>query len=272
MPETNLPKIIDLFVYSDLFNTTKTAEEWCCNNVPFFNENNDGSPYAITKPVSEALIELGKKLDIKKEDIAAIFTEIGANVDEENGAKMRAVVGRWVNNAGYDEVVAFLLGYLKLSVVSSYNTEQTAKALGLLEEDGSENLVVPFTICVAWCLLIETGMAADKGLKDNTVYMPTTLPVVVAIDKMSRIECKSKVVTAGYTNLCTIFRTFMDIFINNHNRYQGKRPHESEITYMVVVKNALKRIGVDPSEFVYRALDNKDNQDWGLFAFLTDNV
>lgn len=274
MDTKTLPAIIDLFVYSDLFNlnSEKAMIEWLTSNVPFFNENYDGSKQALFKPVADALIELAKPMDIQKVDITAIFTEVGANVDEENGAKMRALVGRWVNNSHYEDVIGFLLGYLKLAIYSKTNANYVAKELGLLEEDASENLIIPFAICVIWCLLIETNIAVEKGMRENANYMPETLKQVIAIDKLSRITEKHWEASDDAVPIRTIFRTFMDILINNHNRYAGKVPHQSEITYMIVAKNGYKRVGGDPTDFVYRTLDVANFEDWGLFTFLTDNI
>ena len=267
-PVIPIPEALEIYVHSDIYSGDNERRgsvtmDWCNNHVPHFAEDkvkyND-----IYKPVVYALIEIGKKLQIVKEDIKAIWTEIGAIVDEETGTKMRAIMGRWVNNCHYKAVVDFLLGYMKLSVDSPNNAKIVSKELGLLEEDGSENLVVPCAICLTWCLLIETGVAADKGIHDNKLYMPETLETVISIDKLSRSHAYDK------KNIELIFRTMFDILINNNARYGGKRPHESEITYMIVVKNALKRIGVDPTDYVYRALDH--GQDWSLFAFITENI
>ena len=265
-----IPAALEIYVHSDIYNHDNSsnrgsiAEDWCKNHVPYFAEDKEAFP-DVYKPIETALIEVGKKLGITRKDVQAIWTEIGANVTEEIGAKMRSLMGRWVNNCTYKALVDFLLGYLKLSVDMSLRTHNVSKELDLLEEDGTENLVVPCAICLSWCLLIETGVAAEKGIHDNKLYMPETLETVISIDKLSR--------TKGYNekNMKKIFRTMFDILINNNQRYDGKRPHESEITYLIVVKNALKRIGVDPCEYVYRALDN-DRQDWSLFAFITENV
>lgn len=269
-----LPKIIDLFVYSDLFNleTRGSMFAWLTDNVPFFNENYDGSKQALFKPVADALIELAKPMDIQKADITAIFTEIGANVDEENGAKMRALIGRWVNNSAYTDVIGFLLGYLKLAVCSKVNAEYVARELGLMEDDATENLTIPCAICLIWCLLLETNIAVEKGARENSNFMPETLAQVIAIDKLSRIDKKHWEASGDAAPIWTIFKTFMDVLINNHNRYAGKIPHQSEITYMIVVKNGYKRVGGDPTVFVYRALDVANFEDWGLFTFLTDNI
>ena len=268
MAEKDLPKALNIFIYSDLYDSDINAREWCCENVPHFTDPGGpkDQPFGIYDPIINDLTEVGKKLDITKADIQAIFTEIGANVNEETAHKTRALFGRWVQNDSYDHVLGFLLGYLRLAVQHSAGIRIVSQNLNLLEEDGQENLVVPCAIALAWCLLIETGVAADKGLRDNTTYMPGTLDVVISLDKLSRITKQHNT-----KNLENIFRTLMDVFVNNYIRYGGKRPHESEITYTVVTKNACKRVGIDPCDFVYRALDN-DREDWALFAFLTENV
>ena len=263
MDSVKINKALDLFVFSDLYDNGFNAKAWCIDNIPNFSEYKD-EPKAIFKPIVNALIETGKKLQIVRADITALFTEIGAMVDEETGHKSRALIGRWVNNASYEEVVAFLLGYLKLAVVYGEGVDKVSKELELSNDDGREELVVPCAISLMWCLLIETGVAAEKGLKENTLYMPSTLKIVIAIDKLSRIK------TYDHQVMRLIFGTFIDVLLNNHARYNGKRPHESEITYMVVVKNAFKRLGLDLSNYVYRTLDGRD--DWALFAFLTDNI
>lgn len=256
---------VSIFVYSDLYENTEAAIEWCCNNIPHFTEYTLPSS-AIYTPIVDGLVEIGKKLQIVKEDITAIFTEIGANVNEETAHKIRAIMGRWVNNASYDDLIGFLLGYLKLASTedAAFNADDVAKKLELMTDGETENLIVPCAICLIWCMLIETGVAAEKGTKDNTVYMPATLKTVIAIDKISRSRRHDK------TNTSTIFGVFMDVILNNIARYEGKRPHESEITYAIVIKNALKRIGIDPANYAYRALDGKE--DWSMFAFLTDNI
>ena len=275
--QLKIPKSLDIFIFSDIYNTVNNAKEWCCNNIPHFTEYQDEA-FSIYKPIINDLIDLGKRLQISKSDISAIWTEIGAIVDEETGAKMRALMGRWVNNASYHELIAFILGYLKLgtSIDSNNGIKKVSKDLGLLgdnleeNEDKIEQIFIPCAICLTWCLLIETGIAADKGLRENKMYMPETLKIVVAIDKISRYKIESNA-SENIINRQLMFKTMFDILINNNARYEGKRPHESEITYMITIKNALERIGVDPAEFVYRALDN-NREDWGLFAFLTGNM
>ena len=256
---------VNIFVYSDLYENIEAAVEWCCNNIPHFTEYTSQTS-AIHKPIVVELVEIGKKLQIVKEDITAIFTEIGATVDEETAHKIRAIMGRWVGNASYDDLVGFLLGYLKLASTENmaFYADDVTKKLGLMSDEETENLIVPCSICLMWCMLIETGVAAEKGMKDNTTYMPSTLKTVIAIDKISRSKYHDK------TNTSTIFGVFMDVVLNNIARYEGKRPHESEITYAIVIKNALKRIGTDPANYVYRALDGKE--DWSMFAFLTENI
>lgn len=277
--QITIPKALDIFVYSDMYNNINNAKEWCCSNIPHFTEYMDDA-FSIYIPIVNDLIELGKKLQISKADIHAIFTEIGANVDEETGNKMRALMGRWVNNASYNELIAFLLGYLKLGINCIIDhkkgIDRVSKELGLLSDsleegvDGEEQLLIPCAICLTWCLLIETGIAAEKGLRENKIYMPETLKIIIAIDKISRcpVNHYSK---KNEKNMHDMFRAMFDILINNNSRYAGKRPHESEITYIIVIKNALKRIGIDPTDYVYRALDN-GREDWSLFAFLSDNI
>lgn len=274
-PEYKIPDVLEIYTHSDIYNGSKEdrgakSVDWCNNHIPHFAEDKEKYPDAY-KPVQEALIEVGKNLKIGKNDIKAIFTEIGATVNEEVGAKIRAIIGRWVNNSSYRAVTVFLLAYMKLSVDKPEYVLTVSKELGLLEEDGTENLTIPCAICLTWCLLIETGVAAEKGIHDNKIYMPETLETVISLDKLGRDkEVFMSKNFDGFKNLDTIFRTMFDILINNNARYGGKRPHESEITYLIVVKNALKRIGDDPCDYVYRALDH--GQDWSLFAFLTDNI
>ena len=216
--------------------------------------------------VFNSIIEIGKLMDIKHEDITAIFTEIGVNVNEEIGYKIRAILGRWVKNAEYENVLCFLIGYMKVSAL-----ENDTKRIddGLCIADTESNISIACAIAFAWCMLIETGVATEKGLKDNKSYMPETLKPMIAIDGLSRLEIVKR--TENHRRY-TIFKALVEIFINNINRYciANTQPHESDHAYLSITKECFKRVGGNPAMFAYRCVDD-GIQNWNLFYFLTMN-
>ena len=219
----------------------------------------------LTDDIIDEIISIGKKMEIVQEDATAIFTEIGANVNEENGHKMRAILGRWVNNADYKNVLLFLLGCKKLNVLHFSNYPD--RITKLTSELGLEtDLTVMCTIAFAWCMLIETGVAAEKGARDNTVYMPETLEPMIFVDHLSRIK-----ENVDKEQMYRFFKCLMEIFIDNMLRYvDGKTPHESDHAYLAITKEGYKRIGHDPAVFAYRCLDY-GRQNWNLFFYLTQS-
>jgi hypothetical protein len=125
-------------------------------------------------------------------------------------------------------------------------------------------------------MLIETGVAAEKGIRDNQSYMPETLEPMIAIDHMSRMkitvdESLGGLLDKAKQNRFDIFKCLTEIFIANICRYgTEKHPHESEHAYLTIAKEGFKRVGGDPALFSYRCIDG-NNQNWNLFFFLTMN-
>ena len=217
----------------------------------------------LSEDIIQEIIGIGKKMEIVQADVTAIFTEIGANVTEENGHKMRAILGRWVKNSDYKNVLLFLLGCIKLNVLYfngfPYRKSKITSELGL-----ETDLTVMCAVAFAWCMLIETGIAAEKGLRDNTTYMPETLEPMIFVDHLSRIK-----ENVNEEERFRFFKCLMEIFIDNIMRYEeNKQPHESDNAYLAIAKEGYKRIGHDPADFAYRCLDH-NKQNWNMFFYLT---
>jgi hypothetical protein len=106
--------------------------------------------------------------------------------------------------------------------------------------------------------------------------MPETLSNLIFIDRISR---KFNLPGNYHLSLCRetsqteqyqyrVLNEILTFFIEDINRFDDNhQPHQSNIAYVSTARAAFKRVGGDPSNFVYRCLDN--GQNWSLFQFLT---
>lgn len=212
---------------------------------------------------------IAEEMDIKKEDLSAIIKEIAFIVNEETAIKARAIIGRWICNAGWPKVIAYLRGTIKLYIYG-----RTPQFKG--DYEFGDTAVTVSIICLCWSMLIESGVCVEKEIQDNAHYMPETLSNLIFIDRISRklnlpgnyhlSLCKEISQTKQYQY--RVLNEIFTFFLEDINRFDDNhQPHQSNIAYVSTARAAFKRVGGDPSNFVYRCLDN--GQNWSLFQFLT---
>lgn len=216
------------------------------------------------------LATIGKKMQVCRKDFVDTAIELGVKVDEETGIMARAILGRWINNSSWEESYLFLAGLLKLNCIMDADETLTLnkKMFGEdLTKDQMLDLAIPCSILFAWSIMIETGVCIGKEVQDKKQYMPPTLGHMIFIEKLSKIynEVPNK------HALQYILGTFYHFFIRNVIRYQTAQPHNSEVIYLTVAKNAYERAGGDPADVLDLCIEG-EFQNWTLFQFITANT
>lgn len=266
--------ILNLFVDSDLTNVREWAR--CINeHEPDTSKHIsvDSAAGEMRKSIIDYLAldldDIAEEMDVKKEDLSAICKEIAFIVNEETAIKARAIIGRWICNAGWPKVIAFFRGIIKLYIYGWFPQFRGNYEFG-------DTAVTVSIICLCWSMLIETGVCVEKEVQDNAHYMPETLSNLIFIDRISR---KFNLPGNYHLSLCKeisqaeqyqyrVLNEIFTFFIEDINRFDDNhQPHQSNIAYVSTARAAFKRVGGDPSNFVYRCLDK--GQNWSLFQFLT---
>lgn len=215
-----------------------------------------------------------KDADITKEDLDALCFEIGMDITEENAHKARAVIGRWLTKIEFTDLYALMEGIIKFGCLSDTTfqygrtfTQFVTNELHLGSNEAPYNLVLPACLVIGWCMIIESGVAATHGEKENKTVMPSTMERCIFIELLGH-----NVFLFRKERLVEALGTLFNFFINNINRIGNNQPHPSEAAYLTCSKRALVAAGGDPYDFIYRATDN-NNQNWNLFSFIVeDNV
>lgn len=263
--------LVELFTTSDL-NCLKT---WIDRFIEFKGEDKvdvTNMRAVILGAIEDELVGIAKDMDLQEADVNAFFKEINLLVDEETAIKVRALIGRWINAAGWPKVLAFLKGVVKYIVYRGYDYKDSLSKK-LFDKDITYDLDTMCAICLCWTMLIETSVCVQKEIQDNAHYMPETLAHVIFIDRLSRDFNRRENYGLGVVHGMKerqqfILRLIFNFFVEDINRFNdANQPHQSNIAYVSAARASFKRAGGDPSMFVYRCLDN--GQNWSLFQFLT---
>jgi len=226
----------------------------------------------------QALVFLGHKMQICRKDFMDSNIEIGVKIDEETSYKARAILGRLIQNSSWDDTLLFLKSAIKLSCFLT--VEETAELNALLYKTDVKtvnalNLALPCSILFTWILIIETGICAQTEVKEKRQCMPPTLNQLIFLENLSRVQIAiyNQEVTLAFSleTLSLSLKTVFNILINNAVRYRDKQPHNSDVIYLTVAKNAYERSGGDSSDFLSLCIDD-EYQNWSLFQFLSINT